>query len=220
MKLRLTIRNEFIERLDSTCFTAEDFEVVFGDTNMGHPLIGITFSHNDKFNFKVRQGASGGFSINMKPGEFTEEDNETVSSLNEVKILLSKWAMEVRNELKADGTIFSEIDKLRDLISEQLGQQTDEEEFSVEEINTLRKKFSDLEDRVTQLEKDKVITEKQLAEFTNGIEQVSDDIEYYPKKTWLKTAPNKIVNLVVAIGKSKEGRKAIADGARKLLGLD
>ena len=219
MKLRLTIKNEFYESLDSTCFTAEDFKVVFGDSQAGERLIDITFAHDDRFNFQVKKEV-GWFYIDMKPGEITEQDDAQVTSLDQVMGLLPKWAMEVRNELKAGGTVFDEIDKLRDLIGEQLGNQTGEEQFSVEEINSLRQKFRDLEERVVQLEKDKIITEKQLVEFTSGIEQVSDDIEYYPKKTWLKTAPNKIVKLVVAIGKSKEGRKIIAEGARKLLGLD
>jgi len=219
MKLRQTIKNEIYESLDSTCFTAEDFKVVFGDSMIGKKLMDITFAHDDRFNFKVMQEGNWLYIV-MRPGEIAEQDETEVASLDEVMGLLPKWAMEVRNELKADGTVFDGIDRLRDLISEQLGDQTDEEEFSVEEINLLRKKFSDLEKRVIQLEKDKIITEKQLVKFTSGIEKVSDDIEYYPKKTWLKTAPNKIVKLVVAIGTSKEGRKMIADGARKLLGLE
>ena len=84
----------------------------------------------------------------------------------------------------------------------------------------LRKKFKELESRVVKLEQDKIITETQLKAFQDGVWQISSDVEYYPKKTWLKTAPNKLVQLVVAIGKSSEGRKIIADGARKLLGLE
>ena len=88
------------------------------------------------------------------------------------------------------------------------------------EINNLNKKFDELQKRVEQLEKDKIITEKQLREFTTGIVQVSEDLEYYPKSTWLKTSTNKIVNLVASIGKSSEGRKLLAEGVKKLLGLD
>ncbi|MBD3609954.1 MAG: hypothetical protein HUJ30_05335, partial [Gammaproteobacteria bacterium] len=62
--------------------------------------------------------------------------------------------------------------------------------------------------------------EKQLKDFSTGITQVSEDLEYYPKETWLKTSTNKIVKLVATIGKTSEGRKVLADGARKLLGLD
>ena len=219
MKLRLTIKHKFLEKLDATCFTSDDFDVVFGDDSQGQRLIDITFKHDESFVFQVKKEGRY-FFISMKPGQIAEQEQEVVSSLAKVIEVLPIWAMEVRNEMKAGGSIYDEIDTLRELIAERLGAQSDDEEFSVEEINELKRKFTELENRVIELEKDKVITEKQLTEFKSGIEQVSDDIEYYPKKTWLKTAPNKLVKLVVAIGKSKEGRKLIADGARKLLGLD
>lgn len=106
------------------------------------------------------------------------------------------------------------------MISEHIGTHNSDEEFSVDEINELKRKFDELSKRVSDLEKDKIITESQCTEFKNGIQQVSEDIEYYPKSTWLKTAPNKLVKLVVSITKSKEGRKLITDGARKFIGLD
>lgn len=219
MKFRLTVQNEFVEKLDNTCFTSEDFDLRFGDTNMGDDLVDITFIHDRKFDFRVFD-APHGFYIEMKPGQMTDLDSFEVGSIQDVLGLLPNWAIEVRNELKAGGISFAEIDKLRDLITEQLGEQTDDEEFSVEEINSFRHKFSELEKRVVQLEKDQIITRNQLNDFNSGIKQVSDDIEYYPKKTWLKTAPNKIVKLVVSIGKSKEGRRLLTDGARRLLGLE
>lgn len=219
MELRLTVKREVMDKLDCSHFTSEDFNVNFGSSDGFDDLIDIKFKHDDRFIFTVLS-LQDGYSITVKPGKMYDEDVLYIDSFERVLNLITTWVNEVRNELKASCTAFEEIDKLRNLISEQLGNQSDEEEFTVEEINTLKRKFSDLEQRVVQLEKDKIITENQLHEFKEGIEQVSEDIEYYPKSTWLKTAPNKLVKLVVSIGKSKEGRKLLTDSARQLLGLD
>lgn len=39
--------------------------------------------------------------------------------------------------------------------------------------------------------------------FKIGIKQVTDDLEFYPKTTWVKTATNKLVKIVMSIGKRK-----------------
>ena len=218
MKLRLTIQRELDSALDSTCFSSDDFIRYFGDDDVDD-LIRITFRHNQTYHFTVNR-ALHKYRIDMAPGEVTATQSILVESLDEVFRKLPHWTGEVRSELKAEKDLNHEVDELRDLISEQLGEQTGEDEFTVEEINSLREKFARLEEKVRQLEEDQIITSTQFREFKEGIEQVSEDIEYYPKQTWLKTAPNKIVRLVVSIGKSKEGRKVLADGARNLLGLD
>jgi len=218
MRLRLTIQKEIEDVLDRTCFTAEDFQCYFGDDELDD-LIRITFVHDESYFLKIGT-VHNKFLVEMAPGEISEIETIYVSSLDEAFSNIPMWASELRSELKAGLSLGKQVDELREIISEQLGSQTEDEEFTVEEINNLRSKFSDLEKRVRQLEKDQVITPSQLENFESGIEQVSEDLEYYPKSTWLRTAPNKIAKLVVQIGKSKEGRKVLSDGARKLLGLD
>ena len=219
MELRQTVKRDIIDRLDTTHFTSEDFIVTFGSVEDFDSFIKITFKHNENYTFEVSAYEHSYF-VAMKPGEIYDESTLELNSLDGILEEIPKWSNEVRNELKAGGSVYEQIDSLRDIITEQLNIQNEDEEFSVEEINTLKSKFQELENRVRQLEKDKIITESQLSDFTSGIEQVSEDIEFYPKKTWLKTAPNKIVKLVVAIGKSKEGRKLLSDGAKKLFGLE
>ncbi|MEX0740990.1 MAG: hypothetical protein WD071_16780 [Pseudohongiella sp.] len=218
MKLRLTIQKEIDSVLDSTCFSSDDFIRYFGDDDIDD-LIRITFLHNQTYYFTANR-ALHIYRIEMSPGEITANKTMLVDSLDEVFRTIPRWTSEVRSELKAEKDLNREVNELRELISEQLGEQTKDEEFTVEEINALREKFSRLEEKVRKLEEDQIITSTQFREFKDGIERVSEDIEYYPKETWLRTAPNKIVKLVVSIGKSKEGRKVLADGARKLLGLD
>ena len=182
--------------------------------------ITIKFIHDITFNLKVNY-IPGYYRTTRTPGQLTEEEISNFREFNELLKIIPEWCREIRNELKAGAPIYNEIDALRETIESHISSSSSEsDDFSVEEINDLRKKFDELQERVEQLEKDKIITEKQLAEFTQGLSQIDEDIEFYPKATWIKTTANKLTKIVLAIGKSKEGRKIISDGARKLLGME
>jgi len=218
-KLRKTFQREVIDALDKTIFTSDDFEVAFGDTNQQQWLVYIKFKYDKSYVYAIDKGTTG-YQILRKPGNLEEEERYKVADLDVALRGLISWCKEVRNELKASQPIYSELDSLRATIEEHLNCDKTSDEFSVEEIFNLKQKFDDLLLRVETLEKDKLITEAQLEEFKYGVDQVKEDLEYYSKPTWLNTATNKLVKIVMGIGKSKEGRALISDGARKLLGLD
>jgi len=220
-KLRKTIQRGVLDTLDQSSFTAEDFNVQFGDPDEDELIISIIFIHDDSFSFTLGKNVYGlGHEIIRSPGKINETEH-VYKTFDTGLDLISEWCHEVRSELKASKPIYKEVDELRDLINEHLKSSvSDTDEFSVEEINNLRRSFEELKSRVERLEQDKIITEKQLQEFRSGINEVDEEIDFYPKKTWLKTASNKLVKIVALIGKSQEGRKMLADGARKLIGLE
>ncbi len=219
--LRKTIQREIKDLLDSSFFTSDDFEYIFGNSEKDEYIISIIFIHDKTYNYNVSKSlGKNEFIVIRKPGEIEDIQAYICKDLSESISGILEWCHEVRNELKATKPTYSEIESLKKLIYEQI-KGTDEEngEFSVKEINELRKKFQDLEKRVEDLEKENIITKSQLEEFKTGISQISEDLEFYPKETWIKTATNKIGKLVISIGKSKEGRAILAEGAKKLLGL-
>ncbi len=220
-KLRKTIQREIFDILDTSIFTSDDFNVQFGDPDSNQYLIIIQFKHNAHFVYKISKHIYQ-YQIVRTPGDIEEEESSNHNTYEESISFIKQWCNEVRNELKAEQPIYNELDNLRKMIEENLvfNSNSDENEFSVEEINNLKQKFEDLQARVEQLEKDKIITENQSNNIQEGLEKVKEDMEYYPKGTWIKTASNKVLNLFISIGKSKEGRKVLADGSRKLLGLE
>ncbi|MEJ1296896.1 MAG: hypothetical protein RPU64_04695 [Candidatus Sedimenticola sp. (ex Thyasira tokunagai)] len=220
-KLRRTIQREVYDSLDSSVFTRDDFNVGFGDPDKDQWLVHIKFIHDEEFTFGIGgKVVALGHTVSRSPGEVQQQET-TYHSFDVAVSLIPEWAKEIRSELKASKPIYKELDALRDIINDQLQQSVgDNDEFTVEEINELRRKFEELLMRVENLEKDNIITQKQLDEFKSGIAEVDEEIDYYPKKTWLKTASNKLVKVIASIGKSQEGRKILADGARKLIGLD
>jgi len=219
--LRKTIQREVLSILDEGIFTADDFSVVFGDTEDESWLVNITFNHEPSFQFNIgSENSIGNHHVEISPGAIHDTEYHDYS-FEDALAEIDDWCYSIREELKATKPVYRELDELRVLIEEQLSTSlSDSEEFSVPEINELREKLSALSSRVEDLEKENIITQKQLDEFKRGMHVIDEGIEIYPKKTWLKTATNKLVMVVASVGKSQEGRKILAEGARKLLGLD
>lgn len=217
--LRKTIQRVVFDILDSSVFTSDDFEVSFGDPKKSQYLILIKFRHHPEYLYSISKVSDPILYVKRRPGDFEEEEGTNCNGLENALKGIDNWCKEVRNELRASQPLYNEIDQLKKVIEEHITS-GDNDEFSAEDIFILRKKFQDLEKRVETLEQDKIITETQLNEFKSGLKQVSEDLEFYPKTTWVRTAANKMVKIVMSIGKSKEGRALITDGARKLLGFE
>jgi len=220
-KLRKTIQREIYDTLDSSIFTSNDFDVTFGNPDSNEYLIIITFRHNNNYSYKIAKYTNI-YQVTRTPGDIEEKEESNYNLYEESILYIPQWCNEVRNELKSEQPVYNEIDSLRKMIEDNIiiNQNSNEAEFSVEEINNLQQKFEDLQARVEELEKNKIITESQSTNIKSGLQRVKEDIEYYPKDTWIKTASNKVVDLFVSVGKSKEGRQVLAEGGKKLLGLE
>lgn len=219
--LRKTVIRELKDVLNKSVFTLDDFSLTLeavGEEDADF-LFGLVFIHDTAFDYQVRSAVEGIWA-SRSPGDITNSEDRRIGDWSDCLCDVDDWCSEIREELKASNPIYSEIDEIRNLIEKQLNvDASDEEEFSVSEINDLLRKFEELKTRVESLEQDQIITKKQLEEFNSGVNQVKEDLQVYPKTTWYKVATNKLVNTVVSIAKSKEGRDLLATGANKLFGL-
>jgi septation ring formation regulator EzrA len=219
-KLRKTVQREVYDIINSSIFTSDDFEVTFGDPDTNEYLIVIKFNYNKTFSYYIDKQHNA-YEVTQTPGDITEEEITRYKKFEDALDNIPVWCTEIRNELKAEQPIYSELDNLKQMVENHfICSGSTDNEFTVEEINDLKRKFEDLQARVSELEKDNIITESNANDIQKGLQRVKEDVEFYPKETWIKTSSNKIVNLFVTIAKSKEGRKVLTDGGRKLLGLD
>jgi len=222
-KFRKTIQRELLQALDDSPFTSDDFDIYYEakDENSKELDVFVRFKHQYDFVYSVYNHDSY-WPIIRSPGKVQDSEYFQFDTFDKVLKDISEWAVEVRHELKAQQPIYAEIDALKELIEAQIRSSIDvsDQEFSAAEIANLINKFEELSKRVEQLEKDKAITESQLKIIQDGISQVKEDIEYYPKDTWLKTASNKLSKSIVTIAKTKEGRSILSSGAKKLLGIE
>ncbi|WP_417536557.1 hypothetical protein [Methylophaga sp.] len=174
--LRNTIRSQFLEILDNSSFTAEDFEITFGDPEEYQNIVDIRFIHDKSLFLSFSEGEGNGFGgfeyrIERSPGDVLEKETQYISSFNDIFSIVRVWVDEVRAELEAKLPTYRGIGDLKALIEEAITSSiSDDEEFSVEEINSLRRKFDELEKRVSELEREQVITANQKEDFSKGLE--------------------------------------------------
>lgn len=216
-RLRKTIQRSIIDLIDTTVFTSDDFLISFGSQD---ELVHIKLKYNESYYYLIRVSAIGSYPTTRTPGEVVEIETRVYESLDKSLSFIPEWCIEVRNELRAESPIYKQVDDLQKKLNEHLENYSNSEEFTVAEINHLIEKFKEFEKRIEALEAENIITKLQAEEMKKGVAQVAQDIEYYPKATWIKTAANKITKIFVGVAKSPEGSKLLADGARKLLSLD
>ena len=224
-ELREAVKKRVIDALDQTDFTASDFKVEFGDDNSNLMFVAVFLHDESNYKYEVSRAQSergDDYFVEETPGEFEIVQYTEIPDFGAVLDRIRLWATEVRLELVAKRPEYRELDKLRAAIEESLNHSVNSEdpEFSVEELNKLQKMFNSLEKRVTELEENNQITKAMKEEISKSIEQVSNDMDDYLKQTWLKTTVNKLSKTVSTVGTSKEGRAILSDGVRKLLGLE
>lgn len=223
-KLRKTVQKEVIEILNNSFFTSDDFYVYFDNEEKDEDedenvLLRINFKHDENLYIEISK-TSNNYLTEQNPGNIEQYESLYHDDFRDALQKITSWCNEVSHELKASIPVYKEVDKLKKIIEDHIIGENNEEEFSVEEINELRSKFDELRTRVEKLEEQQIITGNQKEEFTNGLNQVSESLEYYPKSTWVKTASNKLVKLLCGIGRSKEGRKLLENGAKKFFDLE
>ena len=191
-ELRNTIKREISDALDSTSFTSEDFSIEYDDISIDK-LFMLTFEHDSQFNLNVHISGGGQYLLSFSPGTIHASEQSYVKGFPGVLAKIKEWAGEIRSELKASQPLYREVDELRKTLEESITSSFIEgnDEFSVAEINELRRKFEALEERVSELEQEDKITNSQREKLSNDIQQVSEDIEVYPKQAWVKTSVNK-----------------------------
>lgn len=92
--------------------------------------------------------------------------------------------------------------------------------FSGSEIDELKTKLHDLENRFEELLKKSQITESELKSVKAQIRGAEQDLPVFSKAIWYKTSMRKVVGTTKSILTSKEGREVALGLMKKLIGLD
>ena len=170
-KLRKTLQREVFDALDQSIFSTDDFHIEFTDPDESGVLVRITFIHDEAYCYIVGKPEKNkysrvSFAVHRSPGDLQEIEEVRFSTFQETVGAIPNWCGEIRNELKAAQPIYREIDNLREIIEEHFSASLkDDDEFGVAEINDLYDKLEELQKRVGSLEKEKIITQKQLHDF-------------------------------------------------------
>jgi len=206
------IKNEIIQ---SRNFTIDDFEFNFQDS--GNELAEIVFIPYDDYKFiiqdaKVKKEQKSGIGIALSltyetknviqiiasPGQYKNKEITNYDNISNCIYQIKNWLGYIHSELKNSTINISDItDNVMNDIKEKLNQKfTDEKEtFSKEEIEDITAKLNNLQEQVNKLEKELKISKEDNIKIKYIIDQSTDNLSIYPKKSWYFTTLNKFKNI-------------------------
>jgi hypothetical protein len=226
--------------LNGTRFSAKDF--IFEDSSSSRTLIGIRFKYDKSFNFEITEeeevetitekgpfsNASSGTSerknksvmnyVVYSPGEYKRSDKIDIYDVGGATDYIQKWCDYIYDEVTHKTDDDSSYDSLREQIEEQLkdGVENESDPFNDEELAIINKNFDDLLKNFEALKEENKITQAELNKVQSDFEDFKNSAKNMPKGLWARVTNNKLVDIVVAFGKSKEGRDFIISEIKKL----
>jgi DNA repair exonuclease SbcCD nuclease subunit len=234
-RVRRTVVNQVFSALQEGPFSVGDFDVKFPTS--GENLIVLSFRPSEQYKFVVSEktpttamireltdGKPGNrFPITTEtPGEFKNTEQRVFESLEECIQRISLWTRRIREELLHFAPYQDDLTALREELEEKIKQHVKDpdERFSEEEISRLQNALDILAARLAEMEGKQVENEKRVKDIEKELAQARNNLRYYPKGIWYRTAGNKILDLVKGVVKSKEGRALVVEATKKMLGWD
>ncbi len=220
-QVRPTTLVEIKRILDDSYFTSQSFTVK--NVPNGSPFLIIEFTPLPALKYKVYELQDGEFLTEESPGMHLFSGQErTHKSFAAVLSSISPWLARIREDLAVRKVETGEIDEFLEQFRAQMFADSgdDNEEFSAAEVQELREKLDALQAFIeTQAERINA-TELQIKQFEQEIAGIKGDLETMPKGVWRKVAGNKLLKSVKDFLGTSEGRSLIADGLKKLIGLE
>jgi hypothetical protein len=158
----------------------------------------------------------------LTPGVHETSEASYIQSLEGIDRTVANWCRHVRDELRATLPVYEELDEIRGIIEEHINKNVDnpEEPFSASEVEELRQKLDFMAEQFSDLLERNEITEKELNVLNREVTALKENMKGFTKGAWYRTAGTRLFDVARKIVTSKEGRKVLADAARKALGVD
>ena len=221
--LRKGIQRKIFEILDESYFTSSGFRVTFPSEN--NICTSIKFQDNNEYSFEITDTYTTGdvrgkliqqYSVDRKPGEYTDIDNLKTKDFDECLEYLRDWLKIVEEELRSIHPLVGDVEDLRREFNERLEEHIKDKSvhFDANEIESLREMLANLEQK---FETELKISKEQLEQVKSELKKLKQDLDVFSKKTWWRTAGNRIINMTSQFISSKEGHQLLADSIKKLL---
>lgn len=220
-KIRAGAISKLLDQIDRGVVSRHDFDCTFNDPSGA--LISLRFRDNPEFYFKVLHPESD---VNKgkdwlsaeSPGEFFISEQlyahrDFTAAYGRLHAWLGRLIEELATSDNSDDTWLS---KMRQNLEETADSLPDPDQpFSGDEIDEWKSKFDSMIARLEELEKDNKIRKGQVARLKQQLDQLAEHGANLPKKTWLKTAGHKVLDVFEHGAKS--GVEALAKGTVKAL---
>lgn len=226
-KLRAKTKNEIQEALENTYFTAGSFDVKYHEDEDADAFLEVIFIPQPEFVYKAikstRYSSSrdGTWQTLQAPGvHLREAESFSTNNFNEIIEALPEWSSRILEDYRhsKDEVLdeFQEFQKQVDIKVKETNKDKTER-FASDEANSLRDTLDTLYVKFENLSKDNDELKAQLSAIKKQIENMKGDVEVFPKNAWYRISGSKIVKMMKQVATTPEGRKLIAETAKKYL---
>ena len=217
----ITIR-EILAILDKSLFTRHAFESTFNSDKDGTVM--ISFSDHEQYVFRIKESDWGSnWEVTECPGfTFTDEETTKVDSFEDAMERIEGWLQRIVEDLAITGqsphTDFSSLRESLNQTAESLHEPLTP--FSADESSEWKKKLDDLVKKFEKLQEENEIQFAEVNALRKEVASLKEGIETVPKKIWVKSAGNKILNILEKVADSKAGQLLLDKAFKYLLGSD
>jgi hypothetical protein len=221
-----TLRDASIKKiyaiLDQSFFTRHAFEATFngeyGD------ILSLTFKQEPLFQFKISQPGPGGtWKTTECPGEtFSEAETTNHTDYSKCQARINAWIQRVVEEIaihkKPQDTDFS---NLRASLEQGADDLPDPDSpFSDKESGEWADRLDQMITRFEELKEANEIQQRELNALNKEVSHLKNQLAVLPKRTWVKAAGNKILNIFERFANTKAGQAVLEKAVKILIGHD
>jgi hypothetical protein len=187
----------------------------------GFTVLRITFADQPHFEFLVTKDRT--LRVRYSPGHLVMKEEYEVEKLNHIVASVDLWCRHILTELRASNPllnpIYCEMDRLKAEFERRLDEcfENANQHFSNAESEDLSSRLSAVEENFSQLREQSRITEEELAKVKQTLAHLKENLKVMPKKTWMRMAGTKIIELGGKILSSESGQKLLLDVSQRLL---
>jgi hypothetical protein len=200
---------EIYRDLDKRLLTRHAFKGTFNTRN---ELVKLVYIDNPEYYF-IAESKQNSWITHESPGYFlNSEERYNLNDISQVRGRITSWVDRIIEELTLSSRTSEEsIEQLRknlDKYAEELPNPN--EPFGVEEAKEWTQRLDEIITRMEQLEEENKIQKGFIRQLQNDFNELKQKILTTPKKTWVKSAGNKLLNFLEIAATTTI--KALAEG--------
>ena len=156
--------------------------------------------------------------ITEVPGDIYATESSEVANFDDFVKKLAKWTDRTKKEVLFVNVFEEELKEFRKQLNSELDEKFADKaaKFSVIELDAIRVKLAEFHERLSALEVEKVLTQKQASEASSVIDDLERAAQVLPKRAWYSAAATKFFQLSRTAAE-KAGQQAIASSVKLLL---
>jgi hypothetical protein len=197
-RLRQGAIKQILKNLDQTMLDRHLFEADFNNDATGE-VLSFTFKQNPSFRFVIKQSdsQSDSWRVIESPGDFLlSEQVSNLEDFSRCQGRIRPWVEKIIQELTSLDSN-PDINTYRENL-EKLAQSlpNPDKPFSVDEAAEWTKKFDDMVSGLEKVRENFGIQQQEINRLKSDLDNLKQNIHSLPKKTWLNTAGNKLLNVI------------------------